>query len=199
MHNNYFRMFCFNNFPFLEKDFDALTDYELISKIFEYLEKQIKEVDEKYSGFGEEVETLKIQFEELKNSINTTLDTFQENITNEIYSTVDSKLETQYATIIRLLNDYQIIFNNAIANLREDLEQQIEDIELGNVMAYNPTNGLVENVSKVIMDVYETLRNLAITCTEFDGLELTATEYDSKQISAYNFDVNGKEFLLENE
>lgn len=49
------------------------------------------------------------------------------------------------------------------------------------------------------MDVYETLRNLAISCTEFDGLELTATEYDSKQISAYNFDVNGKEFLLENE
>ena len=47
------------------------------------------------------------------------------------------------------------------------------------------------------MDVYETLRNLAITCTEFDGLELTATEYDAKEITAYNFDVNGKVFLLE--
>ena len=47
------------------------------------------------------------------------------------------------------------------------------------------------------MDVYETLRQNAITCSEFDGLELTATEYDSKQISAYNFDVNGKVFLIE--
>ena len=47
------------------------------------------------------------------------------------------------------------------------------------------------------MDVYETLRQNAITCTEFDGLELTATEYDAKEISAYNFDVNGKVFLLE--
>lgn len=46
------------------------------------------------------------------------------------------------------------------------------------------------------MDVYETLRNLAITCTEFDGLELTATEFDALEISAYNFDVNGKVFLL---
>lgn len=57
--------------------------------------------------------------------------------------------------------------------------------------------GLVENVSKVIMDVYETLRQNAITCSEFDALLLSATEYDSKQISAYNFDVNGKVFLLE--
>lgn len=140
MHNNYFRMFCFNNFPFLEKDFDALTDYELISKIFEYFDKKIKEVDEKYSGFGEEVETLRIQFEELKNTINTTLETFQENLTNEIYSTVDSKLETQYATIIRLLNDYQTVFNNSLNNLRNELEDRIEQIELGDVMAYNPTN-----------------------------------------------------------
>lgn len=140
MHNNFFRMFCFNNFPFLEKDFDALTDYEMISKIFEYFDKKIKEVDEKYAGFGEEVESLRIQFNELKNNIDSTLAEFQTNLTNEINNSVDLKLETQYANVVRLLSDYQIIFNNAIANLREDLEQQIEDIELGNVMAYNPTN-----------------------------------------------------------
>ena len=55
--------------------------------------------------------------------------------------------------------------------------------------------GTYENVSKVILDVYETLRNNAVTCTEFDGLELSATAYDNKEISAYNFDVNGKTFL----
>lgn len=140
MHNNFFRMFCFNNFPFLEKDFDALTDYEMISKIFEYFNKKIKEVDEKYAGFGEEVESLRIQFEELKNNIDSTLAEFQTNLTNEINNSVDIKLENQYARVVQLLSDYQIIFNNAIANLREDLEQQIESIELGNVMAYNPTN-----------------------------------------------------------
>lgn len=141
MYNNfYFRRFCFDNFPFLEKDFDALTDYELISKIFEYLEKQIKEVDEKYAGFGDEVESLKIQFQELQTNIYNILNTFQENITNEIYNTVDSKLQEQYATIVRLLADYQTVFNTELTNLRNDLEQQIEEIELGNVMAYNPTN-----------------------------------------------------------
>ena len=56
-------------------------------------------------------------------------------------------------------------------------------------------HGTYDNVSQVIMDVYETLRNNAITCTEFDGLELTATAYDELEITAYNFDVNGKTFL----
>lgn len=46
------------------------------------------------------------------------------------------------------------------------------------------------------MDVYETLRQNAITCSEFDALELTANEYDALEISAYNFDVNGKVFLM---
>ena len=44
-----FRPYFLSNFPFLEKDFDALTDYELISKIFEHFEKEIKELDEKYA------------------------------------------------------------------------------------------------------------------------------------------------------
>lgn len=55
--------------------------------------------------------------------------------------------------------------------------------------------GSYENVSTVILNVYETLRNNAVTCSEFDNLELTATEYDAKEITAYNFDVNGKTFL----
>lgn len=46
------------------------------------------------------------------------------------------------------------------------------------------------------MDVYDILRNNAITASEFDNLELTATEYDALDITAYNFDVNGKTFLL---
>lgn len=56
-------------------------------------------------------------------------------------------------------------------------------------------HGGYDNVSQVIMDVYETLRTDAVTCTEFDGLELTATEYDALEITAYNFDVNGKTVL----
>lgn len=192
---NNFRFFVLRNFPFIEKDFDALTDYEILCKIFEYFEKQIKEVDEKYGGLFDTVSNLSEQFEQLKVDINSTLNKFQENIQNE----VDTRLESNWNQVVQLLSQYQIIFNNQIATLRSDLEQQIEQIELGNIKAYNPTNGLVENISKVIMDVYEILRQNAITCLEFDNLELTATEFDEKDLTAYNFDVNGKVMLIPNQ
>ena len=36
-----FRFFCLTNFPFIEEDFDSLTNYELLCKIVEYLNKVI--------------------------------------------------------------------------------------------------------------------------------------------------------------
>lgn len=183
-----FRNFCLSNFPFLEKDFDALTDYELICKIFEHFENEIKEIDEKYS----DILNLRQEFETFKAEIQTEFSSFEDEINLE----VDNKLNANYNRVVQLLSDYQILFNNELENLRTDLENQIEQIELGNVIAYNPTNGEYENVSKVITDVYETLRANAISCSEFDALLLTATEFDSKQLSAYDFDVNAKIMLV---
>lgn len=189
---NKFRWFVTQNFPFIEKDFDALTDYEILCKIFEYFDNQIKAVDEKYSGLGNTVEQLQTEFEQLKVDISTTLSDFETSIKND----VNIALQQNYNQVVQLLSDYQTIFNNQISNLRIDLEAEIKRIELGDVKAYNPTNGLVENISDVIMDVYETLRLNAISCTEFDSLELTATEFDNKELTAYNFDVNGKIILM---
>lgn len=115
---------------------------------------------------------------------------------DQILSSVDNKNNSLYIQVTNLLNDYQTIFNSSLQNLKTELENEIYQIELGNVKAYNPTNGETENVSKVIMDVYNMFRDNAITCTEFDGLELTATEYDAMEITAYNFDVNSKTILL---
>lgn len=189
---NKFRWFVTQNFPFIEKDFDALTDYEILCKIFEYFDNQIKAVDEKYSGLFDTVEQLENDFAQLKIDIATTLSDFETSIKND----VNTALQQNYNEVIRLLSEYQTVFNNQIANLRADLMSEIQRIELGDVKAYNPTNGLVENISVVIMDVYEILRQNAISCTEFDSLELTATEFDNKELSAYNFDVNGKVMLI---
>lgn len=189
---NNFRFFVLRNFPFIEKDFDALTDYEILCKIFEYFDKQIKAVDEKYSGLFDTVKQLENDFAQLKIDIATTLSDFETSIKND----VNTALQQNYNEVIRLLSEYQTVFNNQIANLRADLMSEIQRIELGDVKAYNPTNGLVENISVVIMDVYEILRQNAISCSEFDSLELTATEFDNKELTAYNFDVNGKIMLM---
>lgn len=189
---NNFRFFVLRNFPFIEKDFDALSDYEILCKIFEYFDKQIKAVDEKYSGLGDTVTRLQTEFEQLKIDIETTLSDFETSIKKD----VNIALQQNYNQVVQLLSEYQTIFNNQISNLRIDLEAEIKRIELGDVKAYNPTNGVIENVSKVILDIYETLRLNAISCNEFDSLELTATEFDNKELTAYNFDVNGKIMLM---
>lgn len=186
-----FKLFVLNNFPFIEEDFDALTDYEVLCKIFEYFEKQIKELETNYSGIDDRIIAIETEFNQLKSDIQSTLTEFQTSIEND----VNNRLQQNYNQIIQLLSEYQTVFNNSIANLRTELMSEIERIELGDVKAYNPTNGEVENISKVIMDVYEILRQNAITCTEFDALELTATAFDAIEITAYNFDVNGKELM----
>ncbi len=134
--NPYYRGFFSRNFPYIEKEFDALTDYELIAKILEHLENEIKAVDNKYSGIGDTVEQLEADFIELQESINTTLDSFKTEVEND----VDSKLEAEFSRIVLLLAEYQTVIDGELSTLRADLEQEIEAIELGNVKAYNPTN-----------------------------------------------------------
>lgn len=134
--NPYFRGFFSRNFPYIEKEFDGLTDYEIITKILEHLENEIKAVDEKYEGFGDTVTQLEHDFIELRNSITETLDTFRTDIENN----VEIELENQYARILLLLADYQHVVDGELNSLRTDLEQEIERVELGNVIAYNPTN-----------------------------------------------------------
>lgn len=127
-----FRNFCISNFPFIEKDFDALTDYEIICKIFEHFENEIKEIDEKYS----DILDLRQEFDTFKLEIQAEFSSFENTINLE----VDNKLSANYNRVVQLLSDYQILFNNELEQLRNELENQIEQIELGNVIAYNPTN-----------------------------------------------------------
>lgn len=132
---NNFKLFVLNNFPFIEKDFDAMTDYQVLCKIFEYFENQIKVIRDKYENFDEVVENLENEFAQLKADINTTLINFK----NEINNDVNIKLQDNYNQIIQLLSEYQTVFNNNLATLRSDLEAEIERVELGDVKAYNPT------------------------------------------------------------
>ena len=150
----------------------------------------INDYDEQFASINNQINTINSQIEEINNYFSV----FRE----EINTNVQNQLNVLYSQVVTLMNDYQTIFNNQINNLRSDLEAEIERVELGDVKAYNPTNGEIENISKVIMDVYDILRYNAITVNEFEALELTATEYDALEISAYNFDVNGKTFLLGN-
>ena len=77
-----FRRFVLQNFPFIEEDFDALTDYALICKVIEYLNKVI----DSQNGVVSEVESLEIMFNELKSFVDNYFDNLdvQEEINNKL-------------------------------------------------------------------------------------------------------------------
>lgn len=189
-----FYTFAIQNFPFIEKDFDALTDYQLMCKIFKYLDDEIKKVDNKYGGLFATVEKLENDFVIFTNEINQKIETFKV----EVLQDVQAQMDVQYNKVLELLNQYQIVFRAYVDSQITLVNERIDDIEVGAINIYNPITGTVDPIGVVIDDLYNQLRYNAITATEYDGLELTATTYDGYMITANNFDLNGKSILMGN-
>ena len=76
------------NFPFIEEDFDALTNYELISKVIEYLNKIITSQNEVISVAN----NLQESFIQLQTYVNTYFDNLdvQEEINNKLDAMVEA-------------------------------------------------------------------------------------------------------------
>lgn len=189
-----FYTFAIQNFPFLEKDFDALNDYQMMCQIFKYLDNEIKKVDEKYSGIYETVEKLENDFNTFKTEVLSIIENFK----TEILNSVNIELDKQYNKVLTLLNQYQIVFYAYIDSKISEVNTRIDEIEVGAINIYNPLTGRIEPIQNVIDDLYNSLRYNAITCSEYDNLELTATAYDGYMITAQNFDLNGKSILMGN-
>lgn len=78
-----FRNFVLQNFPFLEDDFDALTDYELFCKMVEYMKKSLDKIGEyqdELNEFRTELDTYKEYFDNLdvQEEVNNKLDEMAE-------------------------------------------------------------------------------------------------------------------------
>ena len=79
-----FRRCVLQNFPFIEQDFDALTDYALLCKVVEYLNKVITAINENSA----QVEALTVAFNNLKSYVDHYFDNLdvQEEINNKLDS-----------------------------------------------------------------------------------------------------------------
>ena len=99
-----FKWFVLQNFPFIEADFDALTNYELMCKIVEYLNATIAKTNE----LGNQVETLTNWFNNLD---------VQEEINNKLDEMADSgELEEIMADY---LNTKAIFSFDSISDLKQ--------------------------------------------------------------------------------
>lgn len=83
-----FKFFVLQNFPFIEADFDAITNYQLLCKVVEYLNKVIDE----NNRIGEQTENLTNAFIELQNYVNNYFENLdvQEEINNKLDEMAES-------------------------------------------------------------------------------------------------------------
>ena len=112
-----FKWFVLQNFPFIEADFDAITNWQLFCKLGEEMNKIIEKVNQS----GEQVENLTNAFIELQNYVNNYFENL--NIQDEIYNKLDEMAESgQLAQIIaEFVSNNKLILNyNNIVEMSSD-------------------------------------------------------------------------------
>lgn len=135
-------------------------------------------------------------------------------IINENITTLTTNVNKNTSDIITLRNDTINAINDLNTSLRElitgnfntlkayvdtqdsNLQDQIDNINIGAFTIYDPTTGTYNNVQTVVNNLYQLTNKDGLTASEFDTLDLTATAFDTYQITAYEFDSQGKIILV---
>ena len=170
---------------------DMMTDVEFLLGILKKLNEVIKQTNENtefinnYSGKIEEIEG-KID------ALYADMDTFKADMIADInnrFNQIILELNSAIATCL--------IQANAYTDSRYAvLEQEIQQIIVGQITVYDPTTGVRSPLQDVIDNLYDAGRDNALTASEYDALDLTATAYDAYALTAVEYDSNGKNLLV---
>lgn len=112
---------------------------------------------------------------------------------------LNAEIDTRFVNIQTSLNEqiagataYMRAYTDAKA---QELQQNIDNIALGDITVYDPSTGLVVPLQTAIDNLYDSGRENALTASEYDALDLTATAYDTYDLTAREYDQNGKTLL----
>lgn len=135
-----FKRCVLQNFPFIEADFDALTNYGLMCKIVEYLNNVISSQNTVQTN----VETLNNAFIQLKNYVDNYFDNLdvQEEINNKLDEMVENGTFQQVldAYIQPTLDDFEASVNNTISALQSELA----GVASGTPIPVSSTSGMTD-------------------------------------------------------
>ena len=194
---HYLNIRYLTNFPYIEATFDALTDYELISKIGgevnnvvynqKIIDENNKEIVKQINDLKDYVDEYLVDIDEVKADI--------ENLKTAVVTNANNINALKSYTDNLVNNNYNII-KTYVDNAVSDINTRIDNIEIGAIEVYDPTTGVLSPLQIVINNLYQAGNNNGITAGDFDALELTATNFDNKQITALDFDQNGAELLV---
>lgn len=139
------RRFVLQNFPFIEEDFDALTDYELLCKVVEFLNKTI----DSQNLLTENMTELENLFNQLHDYVEHYFDSLdvQDEINNKLNEMAqDGSLQTILQTIlVEPLQNFQ----NEIDRFENNIEGQVTSLENQIVNSIGSTPIAVTNMSQM--------------------------------------------------
>ena len=115
-----FKWFVLENFPFIEADFDALTEWQLFCK----LGKEINKIIDSQNIVGEQAENLTNAFNNLKNYVDNYFDNLdvQEEINNKLNEMAED------GTLQEIIGKYFKEINNKIEQLENNINEMEDEI-----------------------------------------------------------------------
>ena len=194
-----FRRWVLQNFPFIEQDFDALTDYQLICKVVEYLNKCIETVNTS----TEQIEVLTNAFNQLKDYVDHYFDNIdvQEEINNKldamvedgtlqeiIASYIQSQVAWTFDTVADMKNSNNLINGSYAQTLG------FHNVNDGGGALYKITNSGTANEMDVIAvgDLYAHLTDYQVITPEQFGAYGDGTHDDAPNIRCALSYINSK-------
>ncbi len=124
-----FRRFVLQNFPFIEEDFDALTDYGLICKVVQYLNTVINQTNantEQIAQLNEAFEALQQYVEhyfdnlDVQNEINNKLDQMASD--GSLFALINAYVQPEIDEINASISTAFAAQNSAIADIRSEVQ-----------------------------------------------------------------------------
>lgn len=169
---------------------DMMTDVEFLLGVLKKLNEIIAQTNQNtefinnYSGKIEEIEAemadLRQEMTQFETDVNL-------NIANQ-FTNIRIELQSMIATALTQANAY----TDSVA---ARLEDEIQQISIGQISLFDPTTGLYSPLQVVVDNLYTLGRTDALTATEYDALDLSATAYDAYELTAISYDQNGKTLL----
>jgi chromosome segregation ATPase len=180
---------------------DNLTYVEYLLGVLKKMNAVIEQVNsntsfiENYDGRITELETeitaLRTEIEEFEAKVKTDFDKLE----TQLINTINAKLTEIRTELIGLLTVYRAESKAYTDTKIAQVEEEIDQILIGQITLRDPTTGLVSPLQTVIDNLYDTTREEALSATEYDALDLTATAYDGYNLSAFDYDYYGKTIL----
>lgn len=170
---------------------DMMTDVEFLLGVVKKLNEIILQTNknsefiDEYSGKIEEIEA------EIA-SLRQEMTNFETEVNNSIttqFNAIKIELQSMIATALTQANAY----TDSVA---AQLENEIQQISIGQISVFDPTSGVYSPLQIVIDNLYNSSRENALTATEYDALDLTATAYDAYELTATEYDQSGKTLLV---